>query len=1009
MLATAGCKEVMEALPLVGDDEIKAGEPVLFTAYAPRRAMTREMTETDFNNRMDSFNIVADDYKFTVEMFRQGVIEDGKAKVIGTAAYEPDTTMTITNAGTGSESSEIHYATDGSLKATATTAPLYWPDNTQAYGFRATAGTTTLQADQTDKAKQLLQDRLVGFGFEPLWDATNQKGTDDEDTLNYRTTKQWYQTNKDTRGLAPGGVDAASWYKKIPLYLKHRRSKITIRLKAGEGVDRRNLHYDNAVKHVHTTIYSWGSATKPQAIHPLAKQTTIDYEKTAYGEAEAGAETMEYTAIVEPHNYLKGTLTDTIARINLSSQHFTFYASNDNLYNDSKETAATNHDAAVTHMEHYDLKPGQHLVITVTLSRDSRKILITAYVHDWEETITTSIVDDYGQAGDPIQINSRQQLYEFLSGPKNKPGNVAIIVPNSLNLEKNGTADLAWDYATQKPDSVQLWCTLNLAGATLRTDHPIFSKINPLGNVVNGTISVGTNKDVETIVTSAIAQTNLGTIQHINVVPKDANGNDSKGKASVAGLVQTNSGSIIDCTSTLPVYGTYSEGAKNLVGGITASSVYSAENGSVMPVIDGCTVNARVDGQVTNSESSQGVRGAGIVGEAVGRVTNNTFEYGRTLLQNATLFKNTIHHKAAGTETLRAFGNAWPTTANANGDGIPSTNTNITPEAERYTAVIDSQEELAELLVQANNYSTARYRLSDDFSLTNWTHGHNVDVGNESGGDNILFELDGNNKTITTDGMVFSNISNSVHDLTIQLSKDLIATKEKTKEGVTTTTGGDAIAALAYSVREKAKISNIQVKTGNFRIQAENPGGVVVWAYGDATIENCQFKGNIQVWVSDLGTQAKTYCGGIVANAAKATITRCVFHSTGGTLYHNNATTYNATPVEATGAANMGIFFGGILGGTVPKGTGSQEYPSVLITDCTSWFSTTGNAQKGAIVGYAEYSNISNETVNGLASGCQGNWWPVGSDAIGTHLGTMTIEQLIGKKNAVAPTPDTSY
>ena len=1012
----SGCSD--KDVAAFGDevDMFQPGEETMFAAFVPGKPVTRATSEeTAFNTRMGKYKAVEADYLFTVEMYEQG-----EADALGSATYRP---VTIVAEGQAIQ-------TDGTLAPTATpaTTPLYWPGNAKRYGFKATAigadvsgtgatlGTTAIQTDQTTEEKLLQQDLLEGYGFEPLWDTAGNAQVDNETALNYHTSKEWYQANRQTLGLAPGGVDATTFYKKIPLYMQHQRSKITIRLKAGEGVDRTSLLYDNAVKNVETFIYSYGESGD-QAINSFVQKTTVDYSEADYGETASGVETVQYSAIVQPCDYLTeaAATTKPIARINLSSQHFTFYASNDYLYNTSLvadgdvgdgegQTSQAVRDAAVEHMRGYVVQPGEHLVITATLSRDSRKIVITAYVEDWDETITTSIVDDYGQAGDPIQINSRQQLYDFLRGPKNKAGNVAIIVPNSLNLEKNGDADLAWDYATTHPDSVQLWCTLNLAGATLRTDHPILSKINPLGNVVNGTISVGTKANTATTVTTALAATNLGTIQHVNVVPRDANGNKSQGKASVAGLVETNHGSILDCSSELPVYGT-----TGLVGGIAAHSVYSADNGSIMPVIDGCSVNARVDG-------ATGVQGAGIVGEAVGRVTNNTFVYGRTLLQKINDFKNTIHHKASGTETLRASGNAWPTTAASNGTGITG---NANTADVMYDAVIDSQEELTALLTNTYNVNTAYYRLSDSFSLTNWTYAEEAaaNVENETSGSKVYFKLDGNNMTITTDGMIFFDIQNDITDLTVKLSKDLISTKTVTtttgegedKVTTTTITGGDAMAALAYSVSNGATIRNIQVKTGDHRIQAEGPGGVVVWACGGAKIEDCQFKGNIQVWTSGIGQYDKIMCGGIVAHAAQATITRCVFHSTDGTLYHNTAATYNATPVVATGTPHTGIFFGAILGGTAPKGTVNPEYPSVLITDCTSWFSTSSNAQKGSVVGYAVYPDATNSDTNGITSGCQGNWWPVGSDAVGTWLEGLTEEQLIGKKNAVTPTPNGDY
>ncbi len=1007
-LILTSCKDDSLLPSFFSDGSIEAGDPVLFTTQVTGRSTRVSAAETAFNTQMAAYKAVSSFYNFTIQMYEQGV-----AEAIGEATYSPDTTIV---------NEVVTYPSDGTLKA-KTSAYLYWPSTKKRYGFKAVAGTAELGSDQTTEENLIAQDKLLGYGFEPIYDTTitnpeaavedqtERGGTDDETGLNYRTPKEWYDANVATLGMAPGGTDAATFYKKIPLYMQHQRALITIKLKAGEGVDKNSLLFENAKEHVETTIYSYEN-TDVVEIQPFAKQTTVDYAGTE-SDTSDDEETTEYTAVVNPYNYLSGATTKAIARINLSSQHFTFYASNDFKYDASTKPEADNYDVAVEHMAGYNLQAGQHLVITATLGRGSRKIVITAYVEDWDETITTSIVDDYGQAGDPIQINSRQQLYAFLNGPKNKPGNVAIIVPNSLNLEKNGSDDLAWDYATTKPDSVQLYCTLNLAGATLRTDHQIFSVIHSLGNVVNGTISVGTRANTPTTVSAAIAEQNLGTIQHIEVVPKDANGNDSKGKASVAGLVQTNSGSILDCTSTLPVSGT-----SGTVGGIAAVQRYDADNGNVMPVIDGCTVNARVDG-VTRAtyDVSPITVGGGIVGKALGRVTNNTFVYGRTLLQHQTDFKNTIYAKYeedAEHNELRVYGNAWPTRADANGNGIPSSNTNNWSGGDEslYDAVIDCQEELEELIDKSQyNSSEYRYRISADFAVTEWYNRiTNTDVGNESGGSDVKFELDGNNMAITTDGMLFTNIKNSVYDLTVCLSSNLIATKLETEGDESTRTGGDAIAPLAYSVNgSDAVIRNIQVKMGDYRAQAKTVGGVVVWAYGGATVENCQCKGSLQVWTDDIGTQAKIYSGGIVAVAAQATISRCVFHSDGNTLFRNTSTDYRTT--SGTGDTDAGIFYGGILGGTAPWGVTNAEIPNVLITDCTSWLPTAfaNSTQTGSIVGYAAYADLSSDVQNGIAEGCQGNWWPEGSDAVGTNAEGYTVDQLLGRKNAVKPTANELY
>lgn len=994
-MALAGCKDD-DALTLpAADGAIMPGEEVAFVTYMPGAKVTtradRAMTNEEITTHIGSYKPVAKDYAFTVEMYEQGLGE-----ALGSGTYKPTTT------GNGDSKT---YAADGTLTADAT--PLYWPGNAKRYAFKATAGSATIvtstvavdavknKSDQTDAVKLLAHDKLLGYGFEPVCDEATATMTDHIDALNYRTSKEWYAANRLTRGVAPGGVDAVEFYKKIPLYLQHQRSLITIKLKAGEGVSRTDLAYKEAVKKIKTYIYSYG-ATNDETVEvdPMAEEATVDYDSQDFGEPATSVPTTQYTAIVEPHDYLTNT-SHVIAEMHISGQRFTFCSTNDELYG-TYEVTPDDPDAK-ERMLGYNLEAGKHLIITVKLGRDSRKILITAYVEDWTEAVTTSIVDDYGQAGDPIQISSRQELYDFLTGPRNKAGNVAIIVPNSLNLEKTKTknettgeyeeSDTPW--VAEDGKEFKLNCTLNMAGATFKTNHPVFSEITSSGNLVNGTITVDNE------LTAAVASENHGTIERINVLPRDANGNDSEnGRATRAGLVITNYGSITECTSELPVQGD----GNVFVGGIAARSVYASAT-STMPVIDGCEVNARVDG-------TNGAKGGGIVGEAAGRVTNNTFEYGITIMQDATSFKNIIQ-TAAATGTLRAYGNQWPT--KANNDDVASTNINIRDEEKRYDAVIDSQKELGLLIQSTNNLSTLKYRLSNNFTVTKdgadgWTYGKKTtDFGQSNTVGNVFFTLDGNNKTITTDCMLFAHIEGKISDLTVRLSADLIAAHEDNSN----------IAPLGYSVYgDNAKISNIQVKAGNHRIEAYTPGGIVVWAYGGATIENCQCNANIEVWakklINDKGevTEARLYAGGIAACAFDATITGCVFHlNPNGTLTRN-------MEGAATGekADHPNIFYGGIVGGTQLPADYSREKKGVLITDCSSWYESASgkvSAVQGGIVGRAIYDD--GGLKNGIADGCQGNWWSESMNGIGTRLEGTTIDQLLGKRNAVTPQQNNNY
>ena len=876
IFSLASC-ERERVLPL---DDIRPGEAVLFSPYVSKAVLTKAA---------DGYEPLPEDYSLTVEMYREG-----EAKAL-------DTT------------------------------PLYWPDNVNAYGFKAYAGTEDLEADQSTKEKFLLQDRLEGFGL--------VKGVAgyEEDAINYRVSKEWYKDNKSL-GLPPERKDA-SYYKEIPLYLKHKRSLVTIKFKAGEGVKQEDLtHLDN----MEARIYSYSGGEK-QEITPLP----------GIGKLDTDEETAEYTAVVEPYDYSLNPEHDLLFEVKLSTQRFTFYPANDF----EKDDAA--------HMENYRLEPGKHLVITATLGRDGRKVLITALIEDWDETVTTSVVDDYGQAGDLYQINNRQELREFLGNPKkNKPGNVAIIVPSSINLEEDDDEVADWE-------PLPLNSTLNMAGSTFRTLHPVFSFVSSSGNLVNGIVMVG-----DASIPSAVAQENSGTLDHITVLPRRANGELSTGTATVGGLVERNYGVIVSCSSDLPVQGT----DVTFVGGIAGTSRFASE-AAPMPIIENCTVNARVD-------AVHG-QGGGIVGTAVGRVSHNRFEYGITVLQDPGSFKNIVAAKAEERE-LRTEENSWPTIAK---DELAGNNSSEVV----YDATIDSQEELGHLLGEpAFNKSGKAYRLSSGFSISRsaWTYGIKSDIGNGTGY-SLLFRLEGNEKTISTNAMIFSNIMGQVENLTVRLSGDITPAEVSGKPQ-------DAVAALAYSVQgADARISNIRVKGGNYTIAGENAGGVVMWAFGGATVENCQCKASIQIVVDEINADAKIYGGGIVACAAQATIARCTFLSTSKTLFRTPDDTSNQ------------IFYGGILGGTVPKlNAGETDLrPEVLITDCTSWFEVPEGAgsRKGAVVGYAMYADAANGNAhtNGLKKGCQGNWWG-SSNGLGTYTGG-SIEELLGRRNAVTPEYDNNY
>ena len=1007
-LLLIGCNN--DELSVVNDEdsEIMVGEQIQFTSMLPDDLNATRAAKDEWETKVRKYSPVNHDYSFDVTMWKRNAEND--STLSGTSTYKP---MQTTDIGSSTISGY-----DGTLKLAEGATALYWQDNVNKWGFTAEANNNTLAPDQSTQEKWLAMDHLKGHSYLPVWDDKSGTGTD-LDTPMYMTGKEWYKANQTALSQS-GSMASAEDCKKIPLYMKHQRAWITVILKAGEGVIREALAFDKSAENIRMAINSYTKTESNYNIQavsqPWASEYFIDYEKDANGEAASKVSTTRYDAIVEPHNYGgERKDEDVIAKINLSNQNFSFYASNDTRYINSTEEEKKEADAA------YNLEAGKHLTITVTLSRESRKILITAWIEDWTEVVTSTICDDYGQNGDPIVIKNRSELMAFLSDPKkNSQGSVGIIQPLEIDLDPS--ADLVWssDYT--------LSATLNLAGSTLKTSHRLFKSMTSSANLVNGKVMI---KDGTENLQCAIALCNDGTIERVNVV---TSGEDSQVKASLAGLVGINRGTIYQCSSTLPVYGTEAFTVKipetqsyslNFVGGIAAASATTAN--TLMSVIDGCTVNASVNG----SEDIGG--GGGIVGYALGRVTNNTFEYGITVKQDHTKFKNIVGAVAELSATedkkLRAYGNAWPTLAK--NDFLPAVENPNNYPGTKFDAVIDCQDELDCVMGSTYNDKDKNYRISKSFTVSsdNWTHGA---VSDDASQHNVNFNLDGNDKTITltgtktvttTDGtnssegtvktyttapMLFNYVLGEIKDLTLYLEKSIVAKPSVSEEGKYNAT--DAIAPLAYAVYgTKAKLSNIKVKAhkgsngkNDVYVQAATPAGLVVWAFADASITNCKVQVPVKMWLpSTAGEQAKHYAGGIVACAAKASITESVY------LVQSDDAMSSAN--NATGANN---YYGGIVGGTAPK---DSENPSLQIADCTSWFSATreeaDNGSRGSIIGYTCYATSgSNSLLNGMntAKKSEGNWWPL--DKVGAYQWAdgMSEEQVIGKRNSVTPTYDDS-
>ena len=1006
ILLTA-CSETLSSLDdAVTDFEV--GEPVVFTtnvpgSFAETRALVPDAT------LLSGYKTIMHDYSLRVTMY-----EYGNDTPLGTCTYRPQPADVPTESNNG-------FNEDGLLAPAPeeTETRLFWPSNEKQYGFEVTAGTETLEADQSTQEKWLQQDRLHGYAFMPLLDDSQAEGAqavDNIDALNYRTNKEWGAMNR-TWMASTGELLQPDDYKRIPLFLKHQRAWITVILRAGEGVQRDALKYATSEENIRMTINSYAAGSNSAAFpidQAWSSETLIDYQKDKNGEAQQNVSTTRYDAIVEPHNYATNKDEEVIAKINLSQQNFSFYANSDRRYKSGTEAEKEQADAD------YNLEAGKHLTLDVTLSRDSRKILITAWVEDWTEVATSTICDDYGQNGDPVVIKDRAELIAFLTDPKtNCQGSVGIIQPTELNLDLENDPWSAHQY--------DLNATLNLAGCTLKTGSRLFNSMSSSANLVNGMVQITDGATVE----SAIATKNEGTIERVHVI---TSGENSTARATVAGMVGLNNGTIYQCSSALPVDGSVAtsiEGYSQYVGGIAAVSI--SKDASSMAVIDGCTVNAAVNGAAT-------MIGGGIVGYATGRVSNNTFEYGITINQTGGNFKNIFG--VAGTTDLRAYGNGWPTTAlNPISDATPASNPNrITTNL--YDATIDCQEELAKLMSSTYNITGKNYLISKSFAVTSssepgadWTYG-TVFADNLEHSYNVRFNLDGNSKTITltgtktvqtTDGtkrdegdattyttapMLFNYVFGEIKNLTLYLEQSIVAEPSVSAE-TGTYSAEDAIAPLAYAVYG-GKLSNIKVKAhknaegvNDVFVQAATPAGLVVWAYGKATIENCQVQVPVRMWLpTNLGSQAKHYAGGIVACAAEASIRQC-------TYLVQTADAVSAASTSDKASQSADYYYGGIVGGTSVKGT---ENPSLQIADCTSWFiaerATEENpdkSSKGSIIGYTCYGDES--LANGMSQTqkSEGNWWPM--SAVGAHVWAsgLSEELVIGKRNSVAPTYDTNF
>lgn len=932
VLSLSSCKDYID--DILSDAPDMEGKAVSFTTdlRSPRPSSRAAFdTESEMTTALGNYNAINENYDLTISMFKKGSDE-----VVASSKYSP-TPVSNNGTGNGFDSKGIL-----SLQAVSGNKQMYWPDNVNEYGFKATCGTATVEADQSDWTKLIAQDALLGYAY----GASYGEGADDIETMNYHTNKEWYALNK----ARLGGEGTTEDFQRIPLYLRHQRSWLTVILKAGNGVKREFLQEGNKDNLV-TTLFSHGD-DKVTIDKPLTTYTNIHYDADING-GEGDVQTTKYDAIVEPYDYSSNLETE-ICKVVVNNMKFTYYASNDGKIGTADED-----------MSVYNLTAGKHLTITATLSTD-RIVHITALLEDWDEMTFNSICDDYGQNGDPIQIPDVATLKAFLEDSKqNKAGNTAIISAASLTLPDD------WE-------AKNLDATLNLAGATIVTNKQFLSTIGNNSTVVNGVIQL---TGESTSVPAVLCSENHGTVQQVTIAT------DGKAKATKGAVCDVNYGTIYNCTSYLAVQGT---GSDQYVGGIAAKSMWSTADNATQPIIDKCVVNGRVGAE--NSETLLGV--GGIVGYAEGRLSNNTFNYGITIMHQGTSenpSKNKNIVAATSTEESkklnndRAYNNAWPTTMP---NELAGDNANTTAQ---YRAVLDCQEEL-EFLIKYG-VSGQKYRVAADFDVDDtWTYGQTEAQGTSwSETDPIYnhsFILDGNNHTITTHGkMLFSHINGEIMNLKVYCAESIKEDPNATSTNV--------IAPLAYSVNgANAKLTNVKVRMADGKyIQASQPSGLVCCAYDGAVIDGCEVEVDLRSKMkhdedsekAGEGNDARRYMGALAAFAVNAEFVGCTVHS-GTTMME---------VLEGEEVKHTNLFMGGLVGGTTIK---NNVDPSLLIHDCTSWCVMSEEGYKfGAIIGRTKFTKNNTDT-NGMAEGCQGNWWQSGNPA--SDLGT-NYEKILGKKNSV--------
>ena len=994
-LGCASCSDEWQKAIDDGTIPDMTGEQVAFTTNVSSSG-SDSRGYTAISDALNGYNTINKAYKLKITMHKQGE----PATEMGTCTYEPQSLADG----------------QGVLRAVPANdeTALYWQDSQQAYGFSVTAGSDNIATDQSTEEKWLAQDRLKGFSYAPVKD-DSESPVDNINAINYRTSKQWYQANSvwmPTNGIVPKDD-----FKNIPLFLQHERAWITVILRAGVGVDRDAVDFGTAGEKIKAEIYNYES--DGTAITPWLTEQEVAYsaEDGLPSETRKG---VAYHAIVNPYDYRAKAEESIISKINLSGQNFSFYASNDTRYGEYKNSPESQPD-----MNAYNLSAGKHLVIDVTLSRESRKILITAYVEDWTEKVTSSVCDDFGLAGTPIVIQNRDELLAFLSDPtKNKAGQTAIISAKSIDLDKDKEGN---DSRWSSSGTYDLNATLNIGGCTLSTSSQFLKDISASGQILNGTIAVKSGSNVETVV----CNDNYGSISYLDVTA------DATSTASKAGIAVVNYGNISRCSSAITVEGA---SGTDFVGGIAAKSIYQDGEIAVEPIIDRCTVTGRV-GVAANTNTTYG---GGIAGLAAGRVTNCTYEYGISLLQEKRqdtasekpLLRNIVNQIQYGKE-LKANGNEWST----KGDYTIGTTEikNNRDEALLYDQIIYCQAELNELVKASSSYNASgkRYRIAQSFTVTSdgegdaaWPLGYYKDVTNNTVHGNVLFFLEGNGMTITLTGekvidkygpnatgtvktapMLFNNIVGTVQNLNVYCAKSLYGIPQFTEGENPKNNFTDGCAPLAYAIYKDGKAENITVYGANETVvQAASAGGIVVSLHDGAQMINCNSFMDVKMYIpatkeNNVQSAAKFYSGGIAAmlEDGTTTLTQCRYKGK-----------VDKEIGEASKASAF-FFLGGIVGGLRYSNGSDAPKPHATITDCSSWWrawpdtqASTGGLQQGSLIGRARYSVQQGSTTNNDENGmydCEGNWWTGTVGAGSWKTGNQALA--IGKKNSVTPTEPT--